>query len=403
MHLRRMPIRLASGKTKLSPVWYVEWRDHRGSVHRWAAFKDRTASEEYGHKLELLVARHVSGAAVGDLAGWFAGLARRRRDQLAKLGLLEGRTAQVTGLDVSVQHYRDWLVAREYHPTHISNTTARIRAVLKALAVSYVSQLEARKLEAWLKAQRDDGMSIATSNHYLKALKSFCNWLVDNELAETNPLARVRKLNEAADRRHDRRALSPDELAALLTAARGAPARFGMTGEERYWAYRLASEMGLLAGEMRKLTVADFDLTGCEPTVTIPAAYARKRRETYVLPLRVDTARGLRAFCGHNKSPGIRVFALPVKTAEMLRADLADARISYRDDAGRCVDFYALRHTAITNLGYTARSFADLQALARHRTPAMTARYAHARLVDMRAAVEGLSKPVTKKRRRASS
>lgn len=403
MHLRRMPIRLASGKIKLSSAWYVEWRDHRGSVHRWAAFKDRTASEEYGHKLELLVARHVSGAAVGDLAGWFAGLARRRCDQLAKLGLLEGRSAQITALDASVEHYREWLIARECHPTHISNTIARIRAVLKALAVSYVLQLEARKLEAWLKAQRDDGMSIATSNHYLKALKSFCNWLVDNELAETNPLARVRKLNEAADCRHDRRALSPDELAALLTTTRRGSVRFGMTGEQRYWAYRLASEVGLLAGEMRKLTVVELDLVGPEPTVTIPAAYARKRRETHVLPLRVDTARGLRALCADRADRADRVFSLPVKTAEMLRADLADAGIAYRDDVGRVVDFYALRHTAITNLGYTARSFADLQALARHRTPAMTARYAHARLVDMRAAVEGLSKPVTKKRRRASS
>lgn len=38
------------------------------------------------------------------------------------------------------------------------------------------------------------------------------------------------------------------------------------------------------------------------------------------------------------------------KTAKMLRADLTDAGIEYRDGSGRVVDFHALRHTFITNL-----------------------------------------------------
>ena len=41
----------------------------------------------------------------------------------------------------------------------------------------------------------------------------------------------------------------------------------------------------------------------------------------------------------------MQVFKVPDKTANMLKADLADAGIAYVDDADHYADFHALRHT----------------------------------------------------------
>ena len=52
----------------------------------------------------------------------------------------------------------------------------------------------------------------------------------------------------------------------------------------------------------------------------------------------------------------------------MLRADLADAGIAFSDDAGRVVDFHALRHTFISNLAAGGVHPKRAQEPARHST-----------------------------------
>ena len=56
----------------------------------------------------------------------------------------------------------------------------------------------------------------------------------------------------------------------------------------------------------------------------------------------------------------------------MLRADLEDAGIAYSDDAGRVVDFHALRHTFISNLAAGGVHPKRAQELARHSTIMLT-------------------------------
>ena len=91
------------------------------------------------------------------------------------------------------------------------------------------------------------------------------------------------------DRRHDRRALSVEELRRLIQAAQDGPVRFGISGAERAIVYRLAVESGLRANELRSLTCGSFDLDADEPSVTVEAAYSKRRREDQ-LPLRPRNA-----------------------------------------------------------------------------------------------------------------
>ncbi len=83
--------------------------------------------------------------------------------------------------------------------------------------------------------------------------------MVKSGFASENPLSRLRKLNEAVDRRLERRALEEEEIGRLLWAAENGPVVHGMTGHERALLYRLAIESGLRWNECRTLTRADFD------------------------------------------------------------------------------------------------------------------------------------------------
>jgi integrase len=201
------------------------------------------------------------------------------------------------------------------------------------------------------------------------------------------------------DRRHDRRALTIEELRRLLAAAQTGPERFGIGGAERALVYRLAVESGLRANELRSLTRGSFDLDTEEPAVTVEAAYSKRRRADQ-LPLRPETAALLGQHLA-NKLPTAKAFNFPRKedTAEMLRADLAAARakwiseatepaeraerdrssmLAYRDHAGLVADFHSLRHTFISNLARAGVHPKLAQSLARHSDINLTmSRYTH--------------------------
>ena len=259
------------------------------------------------------------------------------------------------------------------------------------------------------------GISAQTFNFYLQAIKQFCRWMVKDRRAAESPLTHLTGLNVRMDRRHDRRALSVDEMRCLLEAAKVGGDLSGpgwhMTGPERSMLYRLAMETGLRSSELRSLTRASFDLAGDPPTVTVEAAYSkRKRRDSQ--PLRSETVDALRPFLT-NLLPTARVFKMPNKqdVAGMLKIDLAAGReawikatsgaddktereksdfLKYRDQQGRYADFHALRHSFITNLGRAGVHFKTAQELARHSVPTLTARYTHGFKGDEVAAINAL-------------
>jgi len=159
-----------------------------------------------------------------------------------------------------------------------------------------------------------------------------------------------------------------------------------MTGEHRYWLYRLALETGLRASELGSLTPESFDLDA--GTVTVAAAYSKHRRED-VLPLAPFTIMGLGAyFIGLR--PGDQLFAIPAKCGEMLARDLKAAHVPIATAAG-VVDFHSLRHTFISDLVARGTDVKTAQELARHSTPNLTiGRYSHTNEQRKRAAIQGI-------------
>src|SRR5262249_47197773 len=123
------------------------------------------------------------------------------------------------------------------------------------------------------------GKSAQTYNHYLKSAKQFTRWLVRERRCHVDPLAHLSKLNVSMDRRHDRRALSPEEFIRLLDAANLGDSIETISGPDRAMMYMLAGWTGFRKGEIGSLTKLSFRLDESPATVTVDACYSKRRRQ----------------------------------------------------------------------------------------------------------------------------
>jgi len=262
---------------------------------------------------------------------------------LARLGewgiLSEMRSAAGKSLSEQLADWKTALLAKGNTDRHAALVTSRAGKAFAACGFKQWGDISASRLQSHLAGLRADrrkpdgtierGLSAQTFNFYLQAVKQFSRWMVQDGRATESALTHLRGLNVRADRRHDRRALSADELRWLLDTTEHGPERFGMTGPARAMLYKLALGSGLRANELRSLTRASFHLEGAGPAVTVGAAYSKHRREDIQLIL-PDLAALLKAHLA-NKLPNAPAFNVPPSydTADMLKADLTDARTAW--------------------------------------------------------------------------
>jgi len=276
------------------------------------------------------------------------------------------------------------------YATEIRNKAHRIVKLCKA---EQISQLSPSAVQRAIKALRESNLSLQTCNHYLKAIKQFYRWLWRDGRVRENILAHLSGYNVALDRRHDRRALSDDELTRLIVASEKGSTVLGVSGPERAMLYRLAANTGYRRSELRSLTPESFDLSKDTATITVEAAYSKHGKRD-VQPIRADMPDLLRPWL-MDKTSEESVFHMSDvawhKTVKMMRRDLAAAGIRYRDSAGLVADFHALRHTYISNIVRSGASVKICQDLARHSDPKLTLGvYTHLQLHDKTAALEAL-------------
>ena len=395
----------------MSSKWYAVFVDWSEALRRLPLLEDKKASAELARKINRLNSIRAGGDVMTtDLTRYVETMPPGIRSKLAEWGILSA--ARVAAGKPLAEHLMDWkraLLAKGNTNRHAELVTSRTRKAFDACGFKMWSDISASKLQSHLADLRADrckpddtitrGISAQTFNFYLQAVKQFCRWMVRDGRASESALIHLQGLNVKTDRRHDRRALSPDEMRWLLDVTAKAPERYGMTGEARSMLYRLAVETGLRAGELRSLTRGSFNLEGNEPSVTIAAAYAKNRRQD-TLPLRMNTAALLKAHSA-GKMPHAQAFAVPRRTEviRMFRADMADARCEWvaaamtpqergerknstfladKDESDRWVDFHALRHTFITGLVTGGVNPKVAQTLARHSVITLTMdRYTH--------------------------
>jgi integrase len=383
MHVRKRTYKnKLTGERETCCRWQVVFRDHLHQRVSIPAFADKKASEEFGRRIERLVSGRIAGTPLDtELTIWLDSLPGSILARLGKIGLVDSvHLARAKPLSVHVADWRASLAAKAVSKKEIRQKTSRVDRIISGCDFRIFTDITATKVANYLAALRNDGAGISrqTSNHTLGAIKQFTKWMLREGRASQNLLEFMSGQNVRVDRRRVRRALTPDECRRLLSTTAEGPRRRSMSGPERSILYRLALETGLRASELKSLKRADFDLDAKHPTVTIRAAYSKNSRED-TLPLKPQTAMMLMRSL-FNKLPQAKALGIPEssRTARMLRLDLADAGIPYRDDAGHVADFHALRHTFISSLAASGVNPKTAQTLARHSDIRLTLdRYAH--------------------------
>jgi integrase len=345
-----------------------------------------------------------------------------RRAERVRSGVMTRREADAAdgmreSIGVHFGVYLDQMRGRRGGPVTESHRTDT-RRYLDRLAAdcrwTCLADLTRESFDRWISGESAKGRSARSINAFRAALISFANWASSPDVGRlpSNPFVGVKKVDQDADPRRRRRALTPDELTRLIQAAGNAPDRpqtrrregdtqstgrpaERLTGAARGDLYAFLAGTGLRVGEVKQLTVADVRLDAVPPHIRIPAAVAKSRKEQTV-PLRSDLAALMRRRLAGRK-PTDTVFDIPAGLIRRFNGDCARAGIPKRDEEGRTVDVHSLRTTFGTMLAVAGVSPRVAMELMRHSDIQLTTKiYTDPRLLPLAAAIEATSSVVTR-------
>ena len=263
--------------------------------------------------------------------------------------------------------FSNHLESDENTPEYVKRTKKRITDIFADCGFKTIDDLiryDARgKVADALKARRKVGLSCASSNHYLTAIKNFLNWAAKDSRMPQSPILLIEKISTTTDDAKKRRALTQEEFAKLIEKTRKGEITHQLTGEQRAWLYMIAAYSGLRAGELYSLTQDSFHLDLDQPFIELRAEDTKNGQPTQQ-PIRRDFADMLKGWLEGQEGHLFTRLACK-RSAEMLRVDLKSAKIP-EETAEGVVDFHALRVTYITNLARSGIHPKTAQILARH-------------------------------------
>jgi len=385
---------------KRGGIWYARFHGVDGWTQK-AVGRDKAEAER------------ISGALEVDAKWRREGLVDPKADGFA--------AAERRSVAEHLADFKADILARRANEAYATQTHQRAERMLVGVeSLSAIGPVGVNERVRTLRDVEEHGK--ASIAHHLRAVKAFTRWLMRNGRTRDDALIAVRVPGAVAksERVRVRRALSVAEFEKLVTHTVKAGMLEGMSGADRAMLYRLAAGTGFRQGELRSLTPVCFDLEADEPTVTVTAAYSKRKRDD-----RQPIAPELAVVVGPwlaTKAAGRAVFSLPERTkiAEMLRTDAAAARavwlgevegkaqaerakttfLASEDASGAVLDFHGLRVSYISWLVESGASVKTCQELARHSTPVLTIGcYARMSLHDQGRALAGLpvggAKPVS--------
>ncbi|MFH0947128.1 MAG: site-specific integrase [Planctomycetota bacterium] len=320
-----------------------------------------------------------------------------KRELLIREGLADPRADRFAAaarkpLTDHAQDFLQYLRDKGSSPKHLSDREGQLGRLIAAMRATRIADLTPARVQggiADLKTERQ--IAVRTANRHLMAIKAFCKWMVREGRMDSDPLVGLSGGNPNIDRRHERRALSREEIGKLIAAAVAGKDCRGLSGRDRAMLFRIALGTGFRASEIASLTPASFYLDKEQPIIVVEAGYSKNRRRA-VQPIRRDLAELLKPWLA-TRPPDRPVFDVPNlhhRTAAYVKHDLEVAGIPYLDD-GRVADFHSLRVTFISEVVASGASVKEAQLLARHADPGLTISvYTKTSLHDLGRALEAM-------------
>ena len=397
----------------VSDCWYIRYRDADGAMRRRSTgCRDEQAARKVLADILTDVEKVKSGIITSqekDVASHAAKpLARHLRDYMGHLG-------------------RKRLRGRKVSKAYRVNIEGRLTRLFEECKFGRIRDISRETTEKWLDLAEDADLSAATRNEYLTSLSAFCNWAVKTGRLASNPVTGIGKADASSDRRRVRRALTVDEVARLLDAARRRPiAELGrrhvplpeedqcgrstwtyepltaenfdrcyeaglkylaenperkpqleQLGRERALFYLLAVSTGLRRKELMSLTIGQVHTNAVPAPFIELLAKDTKSCSAATIPLRPDVIDELQACMdaqGDDLPADAKLFPRPPRI-RVFDADCQAAGIAKTDARGRQVDIHALRHTFGTHLSAVGVRPRTAMAAMRHSRIELTMNY----------------------------
>lgn len=149
---------------RMTEKWYIEFVDGQGVRRRKPGFTDKKATAQLGAELERRAAREATGLI-------------DRFDEHRKRSLCE--------------HVDDWnrsLLDNGSTTQYAQLSKNRVQAILEGTKAIYWGEIDANRVAAYLAERRSQGLSVESSNHYLRRIKQFSRWMVKSKRAPDNPM-----------------------------------------------------------------------------------------------------------------------------------------------------------------------------------------------------------------------
>jgi site-specific recombinase XerD len=273
-------------------------------------------------------------------------LLARFEKHLVRLGL---SSATVVNYLADMRGVARWCVESGQGCSLLNLTTADVRAYCQHLRVIR-------------------GLSPATVNRHLQAIRKFCDFAQQVQLMESNPATDVRPIQAPPT---SRRALDADEIACLLEAVQtGRPSLV----KRDCAIIQLLLQTGVKVGELTELQLADIELTDSRGTLTVKRNEGNSHRR---IPLNVPACHALQEYLRvRPPSPGVKHLFLSqegnsISTRTVQR--LVNVYTRAADLTG--VSAHTLRYTFAISMLEATRDVATVANLLGHRSVETTLRY----------------------------
>jgi len=206
------------------------------------------------------------------------------------------------------------------------------------------------------------GKAGKTLQNYADGLAAFCDWCVDREYLDSDPLRRLKPYDITPQTQ--RRALTSEEIRQFLQAIEEKGTKYA---KRRRLGYELAFSSGLRKGELRALTVQDLDVK--RGGLILRPEWTKNRRGGFQ-PLSAILVQRLRE-SAVGKSPTDPLVFVSRESAKAMKRDLERAEIPWETPEGKA-DFHALRVAYTTFVLEAGADIKTAQTLVRHLTPGLT-------------------------------